>query len=177
MQTCCLLDKVISRYLINGLINLDKDKPVTKHEALSLDFLERASSQARLFISSESENILKRLAILSDYVDIIDFFLSDVEIAIPTRYFKRWSRRLREFGFTREDAAMIALATFSTDKNHSVLGMKYLATYDQPMKNNWSLHKPKIQNRLTAMKKDIPKFYNVSLPQILYPENINFKRR
>ena len=49
--------------------------------------------------------------------------------------FKRWTRRLKEYGFTKEDAEVLALATFGTTLNGDILGMHILATSDQPMES------------------------------------------
>jgi hypothetical protein len=62
-----------------------------------------------------SLHILQQFARSPAYASTIHFFLNQVEVAVSTRYFRRWARRLREHGFSREDAAILALATFGTD--------------------------------------------------------------
>ena len=69
---------------------------------------------------------------------LIRFFLARTEVAQSTRYFKRWARRLRDYGFTKEDAEVLALATFGTNQNADILGMHVVATFDQPMINQWT---------------------------------------
>jgi hypothetical protein len=68
---------------------------------------------------------------------------------------------------------VIALATFGTVPDGSILGMHYLATFDQPMLNNWLHQQEKIQARLKAMCHDLPEPYcYATLPQLVRPEQI-----
>ncbi|MFH1908935.1 MAG: hypothetical protein ABIL11_16400 [Chloroflexota bacterium] len=62
---------------------------------------------------------------------------NSLEVAFPTRYFTRWSRRLQEFGFTPEDARVLALASFGSNQDGNILGMHWVATYDQPSMSLW----------------------------------------
>lgn len=47
--------------------------------------------------------------------DEVRDFLDEVEVIRVGRYARRWATRLREYGFTREDAAVFSLGTFGTD--------------------------------------------------------------
>ncbi len=171
----CLLDKVTARYATQGLLKLAENRSLTVEEMFSLDLLSRAALEGiRLFISPSSANILKKLGVLPRYSTIINIFSDQTEIALPSRYFKRWARRLRDVGFTREDSSVLALASFGTDINAAILGMNFIATFDQPMINHWSVEQASIQKRFTAMKNEIPSPYcHASLPGVLRPEQIN----
>ena len=53
------------------------------------------------------------------------------------------------------------------------LGMHFVATFDQPMINQWTLQQGKIGERLDAMRRDLrPPYDRVTLPQVLRPEEI-----
>jgi hypothetical protein len=171
--TRCLLDKVTARRMVEGLLGLAEGRELSEEELLALDLYERASAQGiRLFVVLPSENVLRRLASLPRYSAVVQLFLNRTEAALPARYFKRWARRLRDY-FSREDAAVLALATFGTSKDIDVLGMHFVATFDQPLINQWTLQQDEIEGRLDAMRRDLrPPYDRVTLPQVLRPEEI-----
>jgi len=170
----CLLDKVTARFIVQGLTKVGEQRAPTENESIALDLFARAiSPEYNLFIAPPTVNVLHHLARYPHYASIIQFFLKRVEIIQPTRYFKRWAR-LRDYGFTREDAAMLALASFGTNPERSILGMHYLATFDQPMINQWRQQQHRIHQRLQAMQRDLQLPYSrVSLPQVLRPDYIS----
>ncbi|MBN1874969.1 MAG: hypothetical protein JXA33_12120 [Anaerolineae bacterium] len=170
----CLLDKVVARYILTGLLKSAKGEDITEEELFSLDLFARAPvGSLDLFIVLPSAQVLRRLLILPRYTAIVQYFQARVEIAFPTRYYKRWARRLRECNFSREDAAVLALATFGTDESGAILGMHFVATYDRPLQNNCYIQRDVIQNRLATMQRDIPAPYcETGLPQVLQPEQI-----
>lgn len=132
----CLLDKVTARHIMEGMLKLVEGRSVTftDTELFALHFYQRAhSNNITLFILPQTYNLLKRLNHLSRYVVIIRHFLAATQVSYPARYFKRWKRRLQEYGFTKEDAEVLALATFGTTPNGDILGMHIVATSDQPM--------------------------------------------
>ncbi len=178
-RTRCLLDNVPARYAVQGLLKLAEGRDLTRGELFSLDLVSRAQTRpARLFIALPTANVLYRLVRLSRYADIVRFFLGRVEVVYPARYFARWARRLRGYGFTREDAAILALASFGTDKDAAILGLHVVATLDAPMINNWVIQRHVIQKRLVAMQADIPEPYRYTfLPQVLRPEQVTFVLR
>jgi hypothetical protein len=171
--TRCLLDKVTARRMTEGLLGLAEGRELSEEELLALDLYERASAQGiQLFIVPPSESVLRRLASLPRYSAVVQLFLNRTEAALPARYFKRWARRLRDY-FTREDAAVLALATFGTSKDTDVLGMHFVVTFDQPLINQWSLQQNRIGKRLDAMRRDLRAPYDrVTLPQVLHPGEI-----
>jgi len=170
----CLLDKVTARYLLQGLRKIGEQQTPTHEEIATLDFFAvTLQGDVRLYIAPPTANVLLQLAQTPRYTVLIQFVLRRVYIARPVRYFTRWARRLRDLGFTREDAAILALATFGSDATDETLGMDYVATFDGPMINHWITRQTTIQARLTAMRADIPAPYNQALiPQVLRPQEI-----
>jgi hypothetical protein len=172
-QNYCLLDKVIARYILSGLWKLNQNQPVTQEELFSLNLFYRASSPLHLLIVPATDNVLQQLNKLSQYTSLIEFFRQRTEIIQQARYCKRWSRRLRGYGFSREDANVLTLATFGLDEERVVLGTHFVATYDQPMMNNWTKRGNEIADHLAAMRRDLPEPYDqVSLPLVKRPEAI-----
>lgn len=169
-----LLDKVTARLIIQALLKRSQYKTLTPEEGCAIDFFWRATApEIRLFIVSATANILQRLVLLPENAAAIHRFLRRVEVVQPTSYYKRWARRLRNYAFTREDAAVLALATFGTDEDASFLSMNLVVTQDQPMINNWLVRQAEIQKHLDAMRYNIPSPYcYASLPQVLRPEQV-----
>ncbi len=170
----CLLDKVAARRTLEALLKLASAQELTVEEIHALDLYERASfPEMRLFIVPPTDNVLKRLTLVAAYATLIALFRSRTEVIVPVRYFKRWARRLRDHGFTREDAAVLALGTFGTSQDASVLGAQFVATFDQPMINHWRVQQTPIQKRLAAMRPHLrPPYRSADLPQVRRPEHI-----
>lgn len=170
----CLLDKVVARYTLTGLLKLAEGATVSREELFSVDLFVRAESISLcLYMAPSSARVLQRLAELPRYSANVRRFQERVEVVFPTRYYKRWTRRLRDRSFGREDAAVLALATFGTNEEATFLGMHFVATYDQPLINNWTVQEESLRARLETMLRDIPVPYcDASLPQILRPEQI-----
>ena len=170
----CLLDKVTARYIVRGLLKLGLSQPPTAEEILALELFTSSNQRdVKLFISLPTANVLQQFAQTARYTNLIQLFLNQVQTARPIRYYKRWARRLRQFGFTREDAAILALGTFCRDAKDGIFGMDYIATFDQPMINHWITRQTLIRAKLLAMQADIPAPYNQALmPQVLRPQEI-----
>lgn len=160
----CLLDKNVVRRAIEGIGKAQIGRPLTDEERAALLLLLTAEQNGlTLFISVGTQHILLRYG---DYPDI-RVFNRFVRILRPARYFKRWSRRLREHGFTREDAQVLALATFGTDPITTRLGADWLATFDQPLINHFTVQHQRLLRRLNAMTTQLPSPYNSArLPDV-----------
>jgi hypothetical protein len=151
---------------------LTEGHELTEEQLWAVDLLQRAERQGiQLFVTAGTVNILSQLA--SVHAAVVAVFLDRVETLQPTRYFKRWARRLRAFNFAREDAYVLALACFGTTYGMNTLGMHVVATYDQAMINNWSVQRSKIEKRFQAMRRNLRSPYNqILLPNVLRPEEI-----
>lgn len=170
----CLLDKVTARYIVQGLLKLAEGRSPTRAEISALDLFSLAYPPAmQFFIVPQTVSVLERLIRLAYYTAVIQFLLNRVKVITPARYFKRWARRLRDYGFTKEDAAILALASFGTNEARNILGTDIIATFDQPMINQWSVRHSAIEARLEAMQNDVSVPYSLAkLPQVLHPEQI-----
>lgn len=120
--TRCLLDKVTARRILEGFLKRVERRDVNRAELFALDLYQRArSSEVQLFIVPATNNVLQGLIRVRRYAPLIQLLLQHSQVVYPARYFTRWARRLRDHGFTREDAAVLALATFGTDDAGSVV--------------------------------------------------------
>ena len=167
----CLLDKVVARRILLGLLALAQDREILLPDRAALDFFRRwLHSNQQLYIVPATANVISRIG-QPAYSPIIEYFQNQTEVVRPARYASRWARRLRDFDFSPEDAAVLALGTFGTDSRGSFLGTHLIATQDERMIHNWIAHQEQIQKRLGAIQKDLPRPYReAELPKVLPPE-------
>jgi hypothetical protein len=155
----CLLDKNVVRRAIEGIGKSQVSQLLTNEELTSLRLLLAAEQgQFALFISIEMQHILDRYGNHPD----VQLFSRFVRVLHPTHYFKRWARRLREHGFTREDAKVLALATFGAETQTGQLGVEQLATFDQPFINHVTHLQYRLVQRLKAMTVQLPVPYQLA---------------
>jgi hypothetical protein len=166
----CLLDKNVVRYTIAAL----RYRHLRLLSRLELDALSlwrvAEGRNASIFISSASFNMLQRLG---EY-DEIRIFLASVNGLSATRYHARWARRIRETaGLSREDAAIVALASFASDPHGSILGSHLLITSDQPLINGYLNHLSELERRFRAMTVQLPApFHLATLPRLATPDEM-----
>lgn len=159
-----LLDKSVARRIVEALYHLDD---LSYEEEVVLEqWRQLQAEQVRLFIPAGAANILQRFVHLLE----IRTFLATVEPLRSGRYLKRWAQRLRQHNFTREDALVLALATYGTDTQGDILGVKTLVTLDQPLIRNFENQQPRLQARLKAMTRQLPApYHHATLPEVLLP--------
>lgn len=165
-----LLDKNVVRYAIQGLVQ-GFDRQLSALEFGSLSFWQIAESRdARLLISHASFNVLKSFPRYSE----ISIFLAATDVLYPARYHNRWTRRVRETSrLSREDSAMLALATFGTNDSGSIIGTHGFVTYDQPLINGFKNHHQVLQKRLSAMTCQLkPPYDQATLPILIRPDEV-----
>lgn len=170
----CLLDKVTARYTLEGMLRLAEGRKTTDAEVFSLSFYRRALlNRIDLYILPQTQSFLKRLEHLSRYVILIQRFLTTTQVLYPTRYFKRWTRRVHEYGFSKEDSEVLALATFGSSLDRDFIGIHTVVTFDQSMINLWNAKQAEIYKRLMNMRHNLnPPYCNVSLPIVQNPQHI-----
>ena len=166
----CLLDKSVTRRMVEGLCRLEQ---LTSNERLVLNLWYRLYVRSvRVFVPVGVINILQKFKHISE----VNAFLAQVEPLWPTKYMKRWARRLRQYGFTREDALILALATYGTDYEGKSLGVGILVTMDESFIRNFLAHQEELRARLTSMtSRLLPPYSYARLPEVLHPrELLNF---
>jgi len=159
-----LLDKSVARRIVESLYHLDN---LSSEEVMVLNLWRRLQIEGvRLFVPIGVVNILRRFAHLVE----IGVFLSTVEPLRSGCYVKRWARRLRQHGFTREDALVLALATYGTDATGDILGVDVLITLDKPLLNHFQVHQLELRTRLLTMTRQLSMPYcRAALPVMLHP--------
>jgi hypothetical protein len=117
-----------------------------------------------LFISLKTYNLLVYHAPSS----VVDEIMRHIAILSPTRYQRRWRRRLRDgFGFSGEDAHQIALATFGIDEQNIVFGVDNLVTTDIRMIERFHSMLPDIEHKFRRMTSHLSYPYSdATLPEL-----------
>ena len=165
----CLLDKSVARRLVEALSLYATRQPLSAEHDLALQFLVTARRRGdALLIVPPTHNVLELIAAYSPHAIVVRRFLATVDVLSPMRYTRRWARRLRDFGFTREDAAVLALGTFGSVASEATLGAACILTLDQPMHRNWATRFGAIAARFEAMQADLTEGYRgATLPRVL----------
>lgn len=160
-----LLDKNVAIKILHALEKNAQGIAPDDEEQSALDLLYvEFFAGKRIFIVPETDNILEK-----KYKERIEVatFRQHVEVILPAQYYKRWARRLKRVGFTREDARVLSWGTFGTDKEESFLGVAEVLTFDKPMVNLFQIKQEQIQAKLDAMKRGLEPPYNeVELPEV-----------
>ncbi len=150
-STRVLLDKNVARKMVRALAKNVQGIALNADERIALDLLfSFARNGKRVFIVSATANIFKKWF---DDVEEVNDLRDRVEIIVSARYWRRWARRLQAFGFTREDARVLSLGTFGTDKANSFLGVDQVLTFDKPLVSLFEEKQEGIQEKLEAMTK------------------------
>ena len=162
-----LLYKSVVRRTVEGIARALRDEPLNVQQAVSLALFYRCATQGvPVFISTTTLHILQNL----DAQREVQIFLKGTRVLYSTRYVRRWARRLREHGFTREDALLLSLATFGTDEEVTILGVSALLTLDLALINNFVAHRGDLERRLQAMISQLHLPYRrATLPHVWQP--------
>src|SRR4051812_16574206 len=103
-----LLDKGVVRRYAEGYVRSARSQPLTAEQQLA-QILLHARANVRFFVSRELVNLLR----LHTPTRVVAQLTPLLQVLLPTKYQRRWARRLhQDFGFGREDAHLLSLATF-----------------------------------------------------------------
>jgi hypothetical protein len=161
-----LLDKNVVRHCVRGLLGDLRQDDV--RFSLHLLF---APGPGELFISLETVHILERIVAVPQR----QMILRRTSPLFPTRYTRRWARRLREANFDREDAYLLSLATFGTNrlKEGRILGVDVFVTCDLALQARYQSVQSAVQKRLQRMTAQLPPPYDRAIvPQVQTPREV-----
>lgn len=108
-----------------------------------------------------------------DNFTIASSLIPHFQVVAPARYLRRWARRLREEEFSREDALLLAHASFGIDEPRPAFGAGILLTTDYALKNRYERNIGHIERRFHRMTRQLkPPYRDATLPSILTPEEL-----
>lgn len=159
-----LLDKGVVRRISQARRRVMSNVELTQEQedVISVYYSLRITGKI-IYITVETMNILEHHAPL-----LAKLFAQQTTVLQKGRYLKRWARRLRNLGFTNEDAILISNASFGVDITRRTLGSEVLVTLDKAMIRNFNHHESTIVSRFNAMKHNLDAPYNQAiLPELL----------
>jgi hypothetical protein len=122
-----------------------------------------ASLTDRLHITEQTANILQRRTPL-----FAAPLLADLQPLKKGRYLRRWARRLRDSGFSPEDAIILAYGSFGVTADLSSLGVEAIITTDLKLAAKYQDNYVEIERRFEEMVNALAGTYaTLSLPQVL----------
>lgn len=143
-----------------------RSQPLTPEQRIAQTLLS-VPFTGQFFISPELVNLLRlRVPVLT--IEQIRPFL---HVLLPTKYQRRWTRRLhQDFGFGREDAHLLSLATFGTDLSGETFGVDLFVTFDLKLLDRFSENFPVIRSRFSRMVSHLSGPYKMAeLPEVATP--------
>lgn len=165
-----LLDKNVVRRAIEGIAASMVAVPLTTEKSEALRLLRWGKrNNIRMMIAPEIANILSR----RDHLLSVQLLRREVDVILRGRYFQRWARRFRDYGFTPEDAKILSYGTFGFQPTSLVLGVTTIITFDRPFINNFETHKETLTRRLRAMTVQLrPPYNEARLPAMAQPQQV-----
>jgi hypothetical protein len=162
-----LLDKGVLRHSLRGLRNVARGRSMTAEQQSALTLLLHAPAGS-LFGSREALNLVRMYAPAA----LGAFVTERVQLLTPTRYQRRWRRRLRQrFRFGREDAHQVALASFGVDETGQQFGVDYFVTFDLRIIQRCHIPHADITRCLQRMTCQLAMPYrDADLPAVLTPQ-------
>jgi hypothetical protein len=164
-----LLDKGVVRRIYEFQVRIAKGTTPTplQIEAVKV-WLMLQRLRGQLYIAQESANLPQLRP--PRYANTI---LQNTKPLRKARYLRRWARRLRDFVFTREDAAIVATGSFGLDAETGNLGVGHIVTTDLAMVTNFNTRFAEIKDRFDQMVVNLPAPYQQAiLPQVITPQTI-----
>ena len=152
------------RRLYERRVRLALSKPPTVLQVEAANsFAYVATVANHLYITEQTSNILKRRTPIFAVP-----ILAETRPLKKARYLRRWARRLSEFGFSSEDAIVLAYGSFGLDVESQTVGVDAIITTDIQLAGRFNQRHPEIKGRFDDMIVNLPKAYSqVTLPQVV----------
>jgi hypothetical protein len=159
-----LLDKGVIRRLYERRVRLALGKPPTVLQVEAANsYAYIATIASRLYITEQTSNILKRRTPI-----FAAPILADTRPLKKARYLRRWARRLTAFGFSSEDAIVLAYGDFGLDVESQTVGVDAIITTDIRLAERYDQRYPEIKTRFNDMITNLPETYReLRLPHVL----------
>jgi len=175
--TNVLIDKGVVRKLIESFVKVEISVDLTGEQKQVSNVFMDIVFHHKAFITIETYNILRTKFYHQPFYKIIDEL---VDVVIPVRYTRRWARRLRQFGISREDAWQVAMSTFCTDKivQGELINFGIFLTLDKNLFERYLRHKLEIQINFHKMIRNLNLPYSsVVLPKIILVEDYFLQKK
>ncbi len=158
-----LFDKGVIRRVYERRMRLALNLPPTVLQTEAANAYARFKAlTSNLFITEQTFNILKlRTPVFAAPL------LADAKPLLKGRYLRRWARRLRDFGFSPEDAIVIAYGSFGVSPDRTSVGVDVIVTTDIKMSARYGNNFDVIQSRFSDLVTNLsPAYAALRLPQV-----------
>lgn len=159
-----LFDKGVIRRVYERRARLAAGAPPTLLQVEAAASYARAASFAgSLWITEQTANVLRlRTPAFASPI------LSDCRTFRKGRYLRRWARRLRDFGFSPEDAIVLAYGSFGVSDDGTQIGAHAVVTADLKLAVRYEDNRAEIERRFREMVDALSGVYaTLSLPRVL----------
>lgn len=155
------------RRYTEGYRRSGRNLPLTPEQQVAQSLLQLPLVD-RFFISPELANLFRFRVPLS----IVEQLRPSLHVLVPTKYQRRWARRLRQnFGFGREDAQLLSLSTFGTDIAGDILGADLFVTFDLKLVKRFDENSLVIRRHFSRMVSHLQHPYiTAALPEVVTPD-------
>lgn len=163
-STSVLLDKGVVRRVYEARVRLALGQPPTLQQAEAANVWSRLRAfDISMSITEQTAHILQRRSPL-----FAAALLAQTRTLQKGRYLRRWARRLRDVGFSPEDAIVIAYGSFGVDLHAQGIGVEAVITNDLKLKTHFAARFPAIQDSFANMVTQLPEPYReLTLPRVV----------
>ncbi|MCS6861766.1 MAG: hypothetical protein NZT92_15790 [Abditibacteriales bacterium] len=164
--TTFLLDKGIVRGAFEATVRLVAGRPPTDDQLQAISVYQALlTAGRRVGVTPEAVHAARRRD-----ERIAAVLLDPLVTLTPGRYLRRWARRLREHGITREDALVIAYASFGLNTASRTLGAAAVVTLDRGLIKQYREQEAVLSVRFHRMVSHLkPPYQQAVLPRLLSP--------
>jgi len=166
VPTTFLLDKGIVRGVFEGTVRLVVGRNPTTEQLQAISVYQVLLTTGRkVCVTPEAANSARRRD-----ERIATTLLNPLVILTPGRYLRRWARRMRKHGITREDAVIVAYASFGLDPTWREVGAEVFVTRDKRLITRYREVEETLNSRFRRMVSHLqPPYRLATLPIILSP--------
>ena len=168
--TSVLLDKGTVREALRAVVRAEMGLTFPPRQQTAYTAIQALLADGtRLYITPQLLHILHRPANLP----IARTLLPELSPLIAGRYLRRWARRLREAGISREDALVVSYASFGVDEQMETFGVATVLTTDARLKAHYLSIFDQLMRRFRRMTRQLKAPYrDAHLPTLMAPEEL-----
>jgi hypothetical protein len=164
------LDKSVVREALRATQRLQIGQPLPERQFFSFAAIDRLFA---LEIAACITEQLRHILLHPPAVSVAQAFLPHLHVLAPGKYCRRWARRLREEGFSPEDALIVSHASFGMDAALGTFGAEVVMTTDYALKARFERQFPQIRLRFERMVRQLGLPYRgARLPALLRPDEL-----
>jgi hypothetical protein len=166
LPTTCLLDKNIVRAVFEARVRVRRGLIPLPHQArAAIVYQALLHAELTTHVTPETVHAAQRRDPL-----IAASLFAPLTTLTPGRYLRRWARRLRGFGFSREDSVILAYGSFGVDSRRQLFGAEVILSTDQPLMRHFSEQQSNITRRFRRMTCQLALPYRLAqLPTLMSP--------